>query len=241
MKKLILLTALPSSMASALSLGLNVNGGYSMVNAKAFLEEVGSYAAADLNMTGFSFQLGVPVTIVQMDSLGLFAEPHFRYMTMKSKAYSYEPLTTQDEPAGFSVSYSGMQLGAGVGTKFNMGSLALATQVFYDASVTSQGKRTGTGIFQVESTFKQGAMIGFQADGYYNLSPSTTLGGFFTYGSSQLKERSVKISTIIFGGSFSMSFGAGSASEAAIPKTKATKKKGTKKKTKKKAAPTEPL
>ena len=160
---------------------------------------------------------------------------------MKSKAYSYEPLTPQAEPAGFSVSYSGMQVGAGVGTKFNMGSLALATQVFYDASVSGQAKRTGTGIFQVESTFKQGAMIGFQADGYYNLSPSTALGGFFTYGSSKFKENSVKLSNIIFGGSFSMSFGAGSGTEVAIPKTKATQKKGTKKKPKKKAAPKEPL
>ena len=241
MKKLILLTTLPSSMASALSLGLNVNGGYSMVNAKAFIPEFGNYAATDLNMTGFSFQVGVPVTFMQMDSLGLFAEPHLRYLTLKSKAYSLEAATPQEEPSGFSVSYSGMQVGAAVGAKFNMGTLALATQVFYDASVSGQAKMTGTGLFAGESTFKQGGMIGFQADGYYNLSPSTALGGFFTYGSSKFKENSVKISTIIFGGSFSMSFGAGSGTEAAIPKTKATKKKGTKKKTKKKAAPTKPL
>jgi hypothetical protein len=235
MKKIVILVAMNSSVASALTLGLNVNGGYAALNAKALIPATDTFEATDINMTGFAFQLGVPVTFMQMGSLGLFAEPRFRYLTAKSKPYTLE--VDGAEASTITYSYSGMQAGVGLGTKYSMGSLALATQLFFDASISGGAKATGTGLFAEagNETAKQGAVMGFQADGYYNLSPSMAMGAFFTYGSSKFQESESKVSTIIFGGAFSMTFGAGAAVDAPTDTPKATKKTGTKKKGKKKA------
>ena len=240
MKRLVLLAAMPSSIGSALTLGLNVNGGYSSLAAKALIPETAASAATDVKLTGFAFQMGVPVTFIQMGALGLFAEPHFRYMTVKSKAYSLEAAEGV-EASSLTATYSGMQLGTGIGAKYTMGDIALATQLFFDASVSGEAKMTGTGLLDGETTSKQGAMIGFEADGYYNLSRTLALAGFFTYGSSKFKESSSSVSTMIFGAGISMSFGAGSEPDPATTAPKATKKTGQKKKTKKKPSAESPV
>lgn len=239
MKKVLLFAAMPSSIASAFTLGLNVNGGYSSLTAKALIPETEASTATDVNLTGFAFQVGVPVNFMQMGDLGIFAEPHLRYITVKSKAYSLEALA-EVQASTLTATYSGMQVGTGIGTKYTMGDIALATQLFFDASVSGEAKLTGTGLLEGESTTKQGAMFGFEADGYYYLSPTMALAGFFTYGSSKFKASSSSISTIIFGAGISMTFGAGGGPDAATV-TKGTKKSGLKKKTKKKAPAKAPV
>ncbi|MEI8027643.1 MAG: hypothetical protein WCI18_14950 [Pseudomonadota bacterium] len=239
MKKVLLFAAMQSSIASAFTLGLNVNGGYSMLTAKALIPETEASAATDVSLSGFAFQVGVPVTFMQMGALGIFAEPHLRYITVKSKAYSLEALT-EVQASTLSATYSGIQVGTGIGTKYTMGDIALATQLFFDASLSGEAKMTGTGLLAGETTSKQGAMFGFEADGYYNLSPTIALAGFFTYGSSKFKESSSGVSTIIFGAGISMTLGAANGTDAAAT-PKAAKKSGVKKKTKKKSPAKAPV
>jgi hypothetical protein len=244
MKKfLTVILFMKSSMGAAFSLGVSAGAGYGSMTVKELIPETAATAPTDVVMSGIMLQVGVPMTISSFGPVNLVAEPHLKILSLKSKEYALE-VSEGVDPATFTSSYSGMQVGAGLGAKAMFGPIGVGAQLLIDMPASSKVKLSGTGVLAgfSEATSKEGMVLGFQGDASFQLSPALGIGGFVAIGSSTVTVSSTgsesaakKASSMYFGANVSYSFGGGSKDTVApADETKATKKGTKKKKSKKK-------
>lgn len=244
MKKfLTVLLFMKSSMGAAFSLGVSAGAGYGSMTIKELIPETAATAPTDVVMSGIMLQVGVPMTITSFGPVNLVAEPHLRILSLKSKEYALE-VSEGVDPATFTSSYSGLQIGTGLGAKAMFGPIGVGAQLLIDMPASSKVKLSGTGVLAgfSEATSKEGMVLGFQGDASFQISPALGIGGFVAIGSSTVTVSSSgsdssakKASSMYFGANVSYSFGGGSTDTAApADETKATKKGTKKKKSKKK-------
>jgi hypothetical protein len=244
MKKfLTVILFMKSSMGAAFSLGVSAGAGYGSMTIKELIPETAATAPTDVVMSGIMLQVGVPMTITSFGPVNLVAEPHLRILSLKSKEYALE-VSEGVDPATFTSTYSGLQVGTGLGAKAMFGPIGVGAQLLIDMPASSKVKLSGTGVLAgfSEATSKEGMVIGFQGDASYQMSPALGIGGFVAIGSSTVTVSSSgsdssakKASSMYFGANVSYSLGGGSKDTAApADETKATKKGTKKKKSKKK-------
>ena len=241
MKKILILAPLfvTSTVGAAFSLGVSGGGGYGSMTLKALIPETASTAPTDVVLSGLMIQIGVPLTLSSFGPVNLIAEPHLRILSLKSKEYALE-VSEGSEPATFTATYSGLQIGTGIGAKASFGAIGIGAQLLLDMPASSKVKMTGTGVLNAasEATSKEGMVIGFQGDATYNLTPALGIGGFFAIGSSTVTvtdsggSAAKKASSMFFGANVAWSFGGSKVSDATAPvdDTKASKKGSKKKK-----------